>query len=47
MEILEDIENAFKVLKVNVYTLKQENKDLKKQIKKLREDLDNILKKIG
>ena len=47
MDILEDIENAFIVLKVNVYTLKKENKDLKKQIKKLREDLDNILKKIG
>jgi prefoldin subunit 5 len=43
MQMLDDMENALRILKVNIFSLQKENKELKKQIKKLRTDIDQII----
>ena len=45
--LFEDIQNSFNVLKFHILVLSKENKELKEQIKKLKLDIDLIVKKVG
>ena len=42
-KIIDEIESLISVLKVKIYDLQQENKNLKNQIKKLHSDLENFI----
>ena len=42
-KMIDEIESLISVLKVKIYDLQQENKNLKNQIKKLHSDLENFI----
>jgi len=42
-KVIDEIESLISVLKVKIYDLQQENKNLKRQIKKLHTDLENFI----
>ena len=46
IKILEDIETAFNVLKHHLKLISKENKELKQQIKRLKDHIEIILEKV-
>ena len=43
-KLFNEVESTFQIVKVHIVALHKENRFLKKQIEKLKEDLDNIIK---